>query len=58
MASTETLMKEFGLCALPYAWRAQQDQTPGVGELTRGRALSGRPYQPRCPVLIRVHEYT
>jgi hypothetical protein len=58
MARTETWMKELSLCALPYAGRAQQDQTPRVSELARGRACSGRPYQPRCPVVIRVHEYT
>src|SRR6266545_1590166 len=53
-------MKEFGLRALSYAWRAQQDQTPRVTGLARSRAFGGRSYEPGSPIVLRgrVHEYT
>ena len=60
VASTQVLMEEFGLCALPHAWRAQQDQTPRVGVVAWSRAFGGRPCEPCSPVVLRgrVHEYT
>jgi len=52
VAGAQALAQEISLRPLADAGRAQQDQTPGIGDLRRRWANGRGPFEPRRPIRI------